>query len=158
MTVFKQNELGRRDRAMVLIALWHRDQDFSIEEPLALRWHDGSVATMEDFHEHRFDTHTFVTPSAQNVEQHMFPSIVAQVLYEESVGVWQLRGRGVIPRTLSLTDPSAGDDDIFAELSTFSIVYRASIIRSFIGPSSSLGIQDRNSAEKTRENRDSPLS
>jgi hypothetical protein len=129
MTTFKQNALGRRDKEMVLIALWNHDQNFSIEEPVAVRWYDGTVATIAEYHEHKLDTHTFVTPSAQTVELHMFPSIVAEVAYEKNLGAWRLSGRGVIPSTLSLTDPYAKDDEIIAELFASPIVYRANIVR-----------------------------
>jgi hypothetical protein len=129
MTASKQSALGKRAKEMVLIASWHHDQDFSLEEPVAVRWHDGAVADMADYHEHRFDTHTFVIPSAQTVELHMFPSIVAQVFYEERLGVWQLCGRGVSPWTLGLTDPHAKDDEIIAELFASPMVYRANIVR-----------------------------
>jgi hypothetical protein len=129
MTPSKQNALGKRNNEMALIASWNQDQDFSIEEPVAVRWHDGTVATMDDYHEHRLDTHTFVTPSAQTIEQHMFPSIVAEAGYDQNLGAWRLSGRGVIPNTLDLTDPYAKDDEIIAELFASPIVYRTNIVR-----------------------------
>jgi hypothetical protein len=129
MITTKQNAPGSRGKEMMLIASWNHDQDFSLEEPVAVRWYDGTVATLSDYHDHKLDTHTFVNPSTQTVEQHMFPSIVAEVAYEKALGAWRLSGRGVIPSTLTLTDPGAKDYEIIAELFALQIVYRANIVR-----------------------------
>ena len=63
------------------------------------------------------------------VEQHFFPDIVAEVYFDQRTRFWSLRGRGVIPWRMELTDPNVKDDQIIAELSTYNIVCRARILR-----------------------------
>lgn len=111
-----------------LIARWRENQDFGIESPAEVCWGDGSAATLEDFLKHEFDTHTYLD-KGEWIEQHFFPNIVAEVYFDYTIRHWTLRGRGVIPRRMQLTDPNAKDEEILMELSTYKIVYRAKIFR-----------------------------
>lgn len=75
---------------------------------------DGRAATLADFQEHRIDTYTFVG-QPDHMEIHMFPDIVAEVYYDQGLGAWHTRGRGVTPRMLSLKDPNIDNHQIIAE-------------------------------------------
>jgi hypothetical protein len=114
---------------MILIASWAREQDQSVEDPQHVRWHDGGPATLNDYHQHKLDTHKIINDGNGTVELHMFTNIVADVSYDASIKAWTVTGRGVIPATLDITDPQAKDAEIQAELYTFPIVYRAVIKR-----------------------------
>ena len=48
---------------MQLIATWNTDQDVAAENPIRLRWEDGTPATMEDFA--RIDTRTQSDPDIE---------------------------------------------------------------------------------------------
>ncbi len=114
---------------MILIASWNRHQDMSMELPSSVKWEDGSPATLEDYREHELDTHTFVDEFPDHVEKHMFPNVVAEVVYDSAAGSWVISGRGVRPQSLDLPDPQAKDEEIYSELYTFPIVYKAIIKR-----------------------------
>jgi hypothetical protein len=111
-----------------LIAKWRPEQDCSIELPYTVYWSDGSPATSEDYLGHILDTHT-VSNGVGGVDLRMFPNIVANVHYELLTRQWVISGDGVQPAALDITDRSAPDDSILAELATWPIVYRARICR-----------------------------
>lgn len=113
---------------MALIARWPTE-DAMLESPSVVRWEDGSPATLEDYHKHLVDTHTWVLDSRGGIEQRIFPDIVADVRYDPLAGVWGLSGQSVQPAALSLTDPNATDEQIVAELYTFPLTYCARIHR-----------------------------
>jgi len=112
-----------------LIACWTPNQDPGMEIPTSLKWGDDSPATLEDFIRHQLDTHTFVTGRFGEREQHIFPDVVAEVIFDRLADDWVVRGPGVVTAALELHNPEATDDEIAAELFTFSTVYRAQIVR-----------------------------
>jgi len=114
---------------MELIATWTSGQDPSVEDPYAVRWIDGTPATLDDYRRHSLDTHTFLPYAGDAIELRMFPGVVAEVRYDEADGHWMVNGPGVSPATLDLTDPNALNEQIIAELYTFPVVYRANIKR-----------------------------
>lgn len=112
----------------MLIASWNSGETPGTDEPRLVRWEDGSAASLLDYRTHERDTRT-VVQNGDHLELHMFPSIVAEVRYDNSVRAWKLSGQGVIPTTLDITDPNAKNDEITMELEVSKIVYRAVIIR-----------------------------
>jgi hypothetical protein len=111
-----------------LIAKWKPEQDCSIELPHTVYWSDGSPATSEDYLEHILDTRT-VSNGIGGVELRMFPNVIANVRFELHARQWVISGDGVKPAALGITDRSASDDSILAELATWPIVYRVRIHR-----------------------------
>lgn len=95
-----------------------------------LIWEDGSPATMADYREHLLDTHSLHEGGDGGMENHMYPEIVAEVVYDPFAGDWVVRGPDAITAALELHDPNATDDQIIGELFTFPTVYRAKIVRS----------------------------
>ena len=63
------------------------------------------------------DTHTCVG-GINGIELHMFPDVIADVRYDHYARAWVVDGDGVTPATLDLTEPTAPDDRIIAELYT----------------------------------------
>jgi hypothetical protein len=59
-----------------------------------------------------------------------FPGVVGEVRFETNVGDWVVRGPGVVTTALDVKNPRAANDEIYAALATFLIVYKARIIRS----------------------------
>ena len=114
---------------MRLIASWTPDQEPSTEMPTTLKWEDGTPATFDDFAKHELDTYTLVAGQHGGIEQHIFPDIVAEVVYDEFAKDWIVKGPGVVTAALALHDPGATDDQITTELFTFPVVYRAKIVR-----------------------------
>jgi hypothetical protein len=114
---------------MRLIASWTPDQDPSTEMPTAVKWEDGTPATLDDFAKHQLDTYTLRTGRDGGMERHIFPSISVEVVYDWFAKDWVMKGSGVITAALELHNPDATDVQITAELFTFPVVYRANIVR-----------------------------
>jgi hypothetical protein len=62
-------------------------------------------------------------------ELRMYPGIVADVMFDVNVGAWVRKGTDIVPTVLDVTDPDAKDEEIYADLVTFPVVYRPNIIR-----------------------------
>jgi hypothetical protein len=114
---------------MKLIATWKPDQDAAIEMPDSLKGEDGTSATVDDFVRHQLDTHTLRSGRHGQIEQHFFPDIVAEVIYDRFAKDWVVKGPRVITAALELPNPDATDDQITAQLFTLPIVYAAKIVR-----------------------------
>jgi hypothetical protein len=114
---------------MTLVASWSIEQDMSTEDPESVQWLDGRPSTAAVYRQHMLDTHTVLFDQSGRLEMHIFPSIVAAVRFDKDKGRWCASGRGVIPKTLDIADPNATDENIQAELYTYPIVYKATIIR-----------------------------
>jgi hypothetical protein len=115
-------------KSKTLIAKWKPEQDCSVDLPHAIYWSNGSQATTEDYLGHILDTHTF-SDSVDGVELRMSPDIVADVHYDQLARQWVISGDGIQPAALDITDPSAPDESILAELATWPTVYRVRISR-----------------------------
>lgn len=114
---------------MRLTATWKPDQDAAMDMPDSLKWEDGTPATVDDFARHQLDTHTLRPGRHGQIEQHFFPDLVAEVVYDRFANDWVVKGPGVITAALELHNPDATDDQITAQLFTFPMVYRAKIVR-----------------------------
>ncbi len=65
---------------MKLIAVWDHSQDFSTEHPRCVRWEDGSQATLDAYIEHSIGTRILREDHPDQIELHMFPDVVADVI------------------------------------------------------------------------------
>lgn len=133
-----ENKLVARGRSGVngtnlpgqrLKATWEGPWEPGVDEPSKVTWEDGRPATLEDFHVHEVDTHFWAENDDGRVSKFMFPDIVADVVFDQSVKDWVVQGPGVITTALALTNPNAPDADIIAALHTLTTVYRSRIIR-----------------------------
>jgi hypothetical protein len=59
----------------------------------------------------------------------MYPGVVAYVVFDANIGAWVRKGTGIVPAVLDVVDPNAKDEEIYADLATFRLVYRVKIIR-----------------------------
>jgi hypothetical protein len=84
---------------------------------------------MDDYRAHELDTHSLHGTRDGGIECHMYPEIVAEVIYDPFAGDWVVKGPSVITTALDLHDPDATDDQITAELFALPVVYRATITR-----------------------------
>ncbi len=114
---------------MKLIASWAKDEDDNFGSPDLVWWADGSPATLQDYGHHVFDTNYWVDKGAAGTELHMCPEIVAEAYYCPWGRTWGIRGDGVIPTSLGLTDPEASDSQIRSMLSALPTAYRCVIRR-----------------------------
>jgi hypothetical protein len=113
----------------MLTARWATDGNSTLEPPSLIWWTDGTPATQADYHKHLSDTHTWVITPLMSIERRVYPDIVADVRYDAPAGSWTISGNEVTPASLELADPHSTDDDIMAELYTFTTVYRVRIHR-----------------------------
>ncbi|NYF53921.1 hypothetical protein [Tunturiibacter gelidoferens] len=113
-----------------LIAKWTMKQAPRLKEPYSVGWEDGSPATLQDYRKHAEDTYSLVSNRAQGFQEHIFPGIVGEVRFETNVGDWVVRGPGVVTAALDVKNPDAPDDEIYAAIATFPVVYKVRIIRS----------------------------
>jgi hypothetical protein len=120
--------MPHEEKRGTLIARWRPEQDCSLDLPHTVYWSDGSPATTEDYLTHLLDTHT-LSSDTDGIKLHMFPDVVADVHYDRTSRAWVVSGVGVKPAVLNISDRSATDDSILAELYTWPIVYRARIHR-----------------------------
>jgi hypothetical protein len=114
---------------MKLIATWLESQVSTLEDPHSVIWEDGRSATMKEFWEHSDDTRLCIAVNGGDIEWHLFPDVVAEVYWCRHGRVWGVRGDGVEPRSLWVTDPNASDYELECALSANPIVYRARIVR-----------------------------
>jgi hypothetical protein len=114
---------------MKLIAEWHHSQDISTEQPCSIRWGNGRRATLDTYIEHSLDTRVLRENAGEQVELHMFPDVVADVTYDEFAGSWVVKDGGFGGWSLEIADRAAKDHELIAALSTFPVVYRATILR-----------------------------
>jgi hypothetical protein len=121
--------MTQEEKRRTLIARWKPEQDWSVDLPYTVYWSNGSPATSEDYLTHLLDTHTF-SSGTDGIKLHMFPGIVANVHFDWTSRAWVVSGAGVKPAVLNISDPSATDDSILAELYTWPIVYSTRIHRS----------------------------
>ena len=68
---------------MRLIASWTSDQEPGTEMPTTLKWEDGTPATLDDFAQHQLDTRTLVAGRDGGMEQHFFPDVFAEIVFDE---------------------------------------------------------------------------
>jgi hypothetical protein len=114
---------------MKLIATWLPTQEPDIEAPHSIIWEDGSTASMEDYNAHCGDTSFCVATDIGGWEWHIFPDITAEVFYCPHGRVWGLRGDGVVPTSLYITDPHATDSELQSALVSLLTWYRTKIVR-----------------------------
>ena len=114
---------------MKLVATWLNSQESTLEDPHTVVWDDGHTATTKEFREHSDDTRLCIAQKGGGIEWHLFPDVVAEVFWCRHGRVWGVRGDGVEPASLYVTDPNATDDVLQWALSTMQIVYRAKIVR-----------------------------
>lgn len=106
-----------------LIAKWTRQQDCSVDLPHRVYWSDGSPATTADYFAHLTDTHTFII-RVDGVALRMFPDLAVDVHYDLDAQQWMISGPDVEPAALNISDRTAPDDAILAELATWPTVHR----------------------------------
>jgi hypothetical protein len=98
-------------------------------EPSTVTWEDGRATTLEDFHGHELDTHFWAQDDDGRLTKYMFPEIQAEVVFDQDVSDWIVRGQGVVTTALDLADPNALDESVVAALFNLEMVYRSRIIR-----------------------------
>jgi hypothetical protein len=113
---------------MKLIAKWLNGLEPACDDPHSVNWEDGSAATMQEFYAHFSDTSIGVQTDA-GLEWHMFPEIVAEIYWCPWGRAWGVRGDGVAPASLYVTDPDASDGELLSAVSAMPIWYRANIVR-----------------------------
>jgi hypothetical protein len=114
---------------MKLIAKWKPELEPAYDEPSSVVWEDGTPATLNDYRTHELDSHSLHASDDGGMERHMFPEIVADVVFDSNVRDWVMRGRDVNPAVLGLHDPAVTDLEILTEIFTFPTVYRHRVIR-----------------------------
>jgi hypothetical protein len=114
---------------MKLIAKWKSERDCAFDEPSSITWEDGSRATLATYHAHSLATYALVANEKHQIEKHIYPDIVAIVVFEPVVNDWVVKGTNVRATALGLNDIAASDGQIYGELATFPVVYKARIIR-----------------------------
>jgi hypothetical protein len=114
---------------MKLIATWLSSQEPACDAPHSVMWGDGHAATMGEFWEHCEDTRLCIVTDGGGLEWHFFPDVIAEVFYCPRGRVWGVRGDGVEPASLYVTDPDATDAEIHWALGALPIWYRARIVR-----------------------------
>ena len=115
---------------MKLIAKWSHGREPGIEEPSSVVWEDGSPASMADYRTHELDTRISYSDDDGEAQCHMFPDIVADVIFEQNVQDWVVMGQGVISAALDVKNPHALDGEIYAALIALPNLYKARIHRS----------------------------
>ena len=115
---------------MKLIATWLKTQEPDLEDPHSVVWEDGSKATLADYWEHSKDTRFCIVPDGGGWEWHFLPDIVADAFWCRDEGTWRVRGDGVVPSSLYLTNPNASDGDLEFALSAMPVWHRTNIVRS----------------------------
>jgi hypothetical protein len=118
--------MDKKDLGFALIAQWSAKQQHG-EPPAAVAWSDGTPATIDDFKKHKNDTHMFVHGPNGTSEQRMLPNVIADVAFDEALGVWVVAGNGVTPVATFLADREAPRYRIVAELRYLPIHYRCKI-------------------------------
>lgn len=113
----------QEEKRRTLIARWKPEQNCSVDLPHTVYWSDGSPATAEDYLTHLLDTHIF-SSATDGIKLHMFPNVVADVHHDRTSRAWVVSGVGVKSAVLNISDPSATDDSILAELYTWPVVYQ----------------------------------
>jgi hypothetical protein len=113
---------------MTLIATWKPSQDPAVDQPVSVQWSDGTPATLADYARHLADTSASTCALDGSVTLTMYPDVTASVRFDHALGRWicEAPHRRVI---LELADPEIADDQIIAELSTYEIFYRTTVIR-----------------------------
>jgi hypothetical protein len=114
---------------MKLIAKWKPNLEPAYDEPSSVVWEDGTAATLNDYRTHELDTHRLHASDDGGTECHMFPDIVAEIIFEPNVQDWVMRGQDVGTAALGLRDPAATDVEILAEIFTFPTIYKHTITR-----------------------------
>jgi hypothetical protein len=113
---------------MNLIARWTSRQDSNFNEPHSVEWEDGTPATVEDYRNHSLDTYKLVSNRTGEIEQHIFPAVVGEVVFAPDVHDWVLTGSGVATTALDIKNTNVSNDEIYAALATFPTVYRVRIV------------------------------
>lgn len=114
---------------MTLIAEWTPSEDCSMELPRSVWWNDGRPASIDDYIEHSIDTHILRADKSGRIEMHIFPDVVADVVYDRFAGSWVVKDCGFGGWSLGIADPAAKDDQLIASLYTLPVVYRVRIHR-----------------------------
>jgi hypothetical protein len=112
-----------------LIATWLNTQVPGFDCPHSVFWEDGSEAAEKDHYAHRRDTCISVAIKSGGRHWHLFPDVVAEAYYCPHGRVWGVRGDGIEPESLGITDPLATDDEINNAISALPIEYRVKITR-----------------------------
>jgi hypothetical protein len=111
-----------------LVARWETNDHNVFNEPVSIMWADGKPATIDDLARHQLDTHLYVS-KRHGLELHMYPNVVADVVYDEAIGAWKRTGLGIPIGILDVRDRNASDEQIYVDLTTFPVFYRPRIIR-----------------------------
>jgi hypothetical protein len=114
---------------MDLIASWNKPEDEYYEAPDAVKWANGSQATLADYERHIDDTKCWIEDGIKGRVLLLCPDVVAVVSYDPYGGVWAVTGDGVEPRGLDLCDPNASDSQINCALNSGVWTYRMIIHR-----------------------------
>ncbi len=114
---------------MKMTATWLQNQDIAYDVPISIRWEDGRIATYEEFCAHYGDTSFMGETQDGSQQMHIFPDVVAEAYYCPYGHIWGLRGDGVEPVTLGLTDANATDQEIGSAVLRLSMLYRINIRR-----------------------------
>lgn len=114
---------------MRLTARWENGSDASVDMPTTITFEDGRRGTLDDLRAHNRDTYCLSHPDDRTTQMDIFPEIVASAYFCEFGGVWGLKGDGVQPVALGLTDVNATDQEILSAAFRLAMKYRIKIVR-----------------------------
>jgi hypothetical protein len=114
---------------MKLIATWLKNQEPARDAPHSVLWGDVHPVTLEEYRAHIEDTKLCVALDDGRFEWHYFPDVDVTVFYCQVGRVWGIRGDGIEPASLYVTDPSASDMELYWALGALPIWYQAKIVR-----------------------------
>lgn len=118
----------KASKTLSLIAEWPLGQEFTSVRPEHVYWADGTSATHDDYMALQDYTYLLKQQGSRMVK-HIFPSIIADVKFDNASGRWRVSGPEVESFCLELFDPNIADDQITAEMSTYRVVYKHRILR-----------------------------
>jgi hypothetical protein len=118
---------------MKLFVFWgpndHREAHMQV--PMHVRWEDGTPATLPDFAQHQYATQVAIGGDKGMVTV-LMPGIIASTYFDVANGRWILKAPGHRPIDLLITDPSATDEEIRADISTCPVIYETTIDRTHV--------------------------
>ena len=114
---------------MKITATWKNDGDPSVDAPSTITLEDGRPGTIDDLHAHTGDTYLLARPEDGTTQMHIYPEVIASAYFCTFGRVWGLKGDGVPPVALGLTNVNATDQEILGAASRLQMKYRIRIVR-----------------------------
>ena len=116
---------------MKLLVYWGTDDEADLQIPKAVKWEDGTSATLDDYYKNQCATQTSESTDKGMVTV-IFPDVVATVRFDVAKSHWLLQALSGGPIDLEQTDPNASDETLKWEISCYPVVYRTTFDRSHL--------------------------